>query len=131
MVAARRHMRLPRRLVERVAALLVAVALAACSTTIRDLNLRPEKHYQQKVTVVGYITRMQSVGGETLMELTGDRDSRVLIRAPGRVDVHVGDWVKVTGVFVPDARVAETNIYDVVTAEEISRTGAPWLPDIK
>ena len=111
--------------------LLVAVALAACSTTIRDLNLRPEKHYQQKVTVVGYITRMQSVGGETLMEVTGDRDSRVLIRAPGRVDVHVGDWVKVTGVFVPDARVAETNIYDVVTAEEISKTGAPWLPDIR
>ena len=111
--------------------LLVAVALAACSTTIRDLNLRPEKHYQQKVTVVGYITRMQSVGGETLMELTGDRDSRVLIRAPGLVDVHVGDWVKVTGVFVPDARVAETNIYDVLTAEEISKTGGPWLPDIK
>ena len=78
-------MRLPRRLIERGAALLVAVALAACSTTIRDLNLRPEKHYQQKVT----------------------------------------------GVFVPDARVAETNIYDVVTAEEISRTGAPWFPDVK
>src|SRR5262249_61918633 len=65
-VAARRHMRLPRRLVERGAVLLVAVALAACSTNIRDLNLRPEKHYQQKVTVVGYITRMQSVGSETL-----------------------------------------------------------------
>ena len=85
MVAARRHMRLPRRLVERVAALLVAVALAACSTTIRDLNLRPERHYQQKVT----------------------------------------------GVFVPDARVADTNIYDVLTAEEIAKTGAPWLPDLK
>jgi len=124
-------MRLPRRLVERVAALLVVGALAACATTIRDLNLRPDRHYQQKVTVTARVTRMQSVGGETLMELTGDRDSRVLIRAPGRVDVHVGDWVKVTGVFVPDARVAETNIYDVVTAEEISKTGAPWLPDIR
>jgi hypothetical protein len=131
MVAARRHMRLPRRLVERVAALLVAVALAACSTTIRDLNLRPERHYQQKVTVVGHITRMQSAGGETLMEVTGDRDSRLLVRAPGQVAVAVGDWVKVTGVFVPDARVADTNIYDVLTAEEISKTGAPWLPDLK
>jgi hypothetical protein len=130
-VAARRHMQLPRRLVERVAALLAAVALAACSTAIRDLNLRPERHYQQKVSVVGQVTRMQSVGGDTLIEVTGDRDSRVLIRASGPVAVTVGDWVKVTGVFVPDARVADTNIYDVITAQEISKTGAPWLPNIR
>jgi len=124
-------MRLPRRLGEHVAALLVAVALAACSTTIRDLNLRPERYYQQKVTVVGHITRMQSVGEETLFEVTGERDSRSLVRAPGRVAVGVGDWVKVTGVFVPDARVADTNIYDVITAEEISKTGSPWFPAIR
>jgi hypothetical protein len=123
-------MRLPRRLVERVAALLVATALTACATTVRDLNLRPDRHYQQKVTVTARVTRMQTVGDETLLEIADVRDSRVLVRAPGRVDVSVGDWVKVTGVFVPDARLADTNIYDVITAEEISRTRAPWLPEL-
>jgi hypothetical protein len=120
-------MRLPRRLVARVAALLVTMALAACATTVRDLNLRPDRHYQQKVTVTARVTRMQSVGDETLIEIADVSDSRVLVRAPGRVDVSVGDWVKVTGVFVPDARLADTNIYDVIAAEEISRTRAPWL----
>ena len=127
MVAARRHMRLPRRLVERVAALLIVGALAACGATIRDLNLRPDRHYQQKVTVTGRVTRMQSVGDDTLIEAVDTRDSRVLVRAPGRVDVSVGDWVQVTGVFVPEARVADTSVYDVITAEDISRTSAPWF----
>ncbi len=120
-------MRLPRRLVERVAALLIVGTLAACAPSIRDLNLRPERHYQEKVTVTARVTRMQSVGDETLLEVVDTHDSRLLVRAPGRVDVSVGDWVKVTGVFVPEARLADTSIYDVISAEDISRASAPWF----
>lgn len=112
-------------------ALLSAVMLAACSSTnIRDLNLRPDKHYEQKLTVTGRVMRMQAVGGDTLIEIADPRDSRVLVRASHPVDATVGDWVKVTGVLVPEARVGDTVLYDVLTAEDISPTGSPWFPDL-
>ena len=83
-------------------ALLSAVMLAACSSTnIRDLNLRPDKHYEQKLTVTGRVMRMQAVGGDTLLEIADPRDSRVLVRASHPVDATVGDWVKVTGCSFP------------------------------
>jgi hypothetical protein len=111
--------------------LLSAVMLAACSSTnIRDLNLRPDKHYEQKLTVSGRVMRMQAVGDDTLLEIADPRDSRVLVRASHPVDATVGDWVKVTGVLVPEARVGDTVLYDVLTAEDISHTGSPWFPDL-
>jgi hypothetical protein len=114
-----------------VAALLLsAAALAGCSTNIRDLNLRPDRHYQEKLSVVGRVMRLQAVGGETLLEIADRRENRVLVRSTKPVDVGVGDWVKVTGVLVPEARLADTTVYDVLTAEDISRTRAPWLPEI-
>jgi len=129
MVAARRDMRLRRRFFGRVA-ILSAVALAACSTSIRDLNLRPDKHYQQKLTVTGRVMRTQVVEDDTLLEIADSRDSRVLVRSSRPVDATVGDWVKVTGVLVPEARVGDQVVYDVLTAEEISRTGGPWFPEL-
>jgi hypothetical protein len=54
----------------------------------------------------------------------------VLVRAAHPVDARVGDWVKVTGVLVPEARVGDTVLYDVLTAEDISHTGSPWFPDL-
>src|SRR5262249_12237973 len=63
MVAARRDMRLRRRFLGLVAALLAVAPLAGCGTSIHELNLRPEKHYQQKLEVVGRVMRLQSLGG--------------------------------------------------------------------
>jgi hypothetical protein len=123
-------MRLRRRLPGLVAALCSVVALAACSTQIHDLNLRPEKHYQQKLSVVGRVMRLQVIGGDTLLEIADQRDSRLLVRVGKPVDVRVGDWVKVTGVLVPDARVGDTAVYDVLVAEDVSATRGPWLPEI-
>jgi hypothetical protein len=122
-------MRLRRRFFGRVA-LLSAVALAACATSIRDLNLRPDKHYQQKLTVTGRIMRTQVVEDDTLLEIADPQDSRVLVRSSRPVDATVGDWVKVTGVLVPEARVGDQVVYDVLTAEDISRTGSPWFPNL-
>jgi hypothetical protein len=122
-------MRLRRRFLGRVA-LLSAVLLAACGTSIRDLNLRPDKHYQQKLTVSGRVMRMQAVGEDTLLEIADPHDSRVLVRASHPVDATVGDWIKVTGVLVPEARVGDTVLYDVLTAEDISHTGSPWFANL-
>jgi hypothetical protein len=123
-------MRLRRRFFGRVA-LLSVVALAACfNPTIRDLNLRPDKHYQEKLSVTGRIMRTQTVGEDTLFEIADTRDSRVLVRSSRPIDATVGDWVKVTGVLVPEARVGDTVLYDVLTAEEVSRTGSPWFPNL-
>jgi hypothetical protein len=38
--------------------------------------------------------------------------------------------VKVEGVLVPEARVADVVLYDVVTAERIRRTREPRLPNL-
>jgi hypothetical protein len=121
-----RHRRVP----ALVAALLSVAALTGCTTSIRDLNLRPEKHYQQKLSVVGHVMRLQYVGDETLLEIADQRDSRLLVRVSRPLDVSVGDWVKVVGVLVPDARVGDTTLYDVLVAEEVSETRGPWLPRI-
>lgn len=128
MVAARRDMR--RRFPGLVAALLSVAALAGCSTKIRDLNLRPDRHYQERLSVTGRVMRLQAVGGETLMEIADRGENRLLVRISKPVDVSVGDWVKVTGVLVPEARLADTAVYDVLTAEDVSRTRGPWLPEI-
>ena len=113
------------------ALVLMVLALAACfNPTIRDLNLRPDKHYQEKLSVTGRIMRTQTVGEDTLFEIADTRDSRVLVRSSRPIDATVGDWVKVTGVLVPEARVGDTVLYDVLTAEEVSRTGSPWFPNL-
>jgi hypothetical protein len=123
-------MRLRRRFFGRVA-LLSVVALVGCwNPTIRDLNLRPDKHYQEKLSVTGRIMRTQTVGEDTLFEIADTRDSRVLVRSSRPIDATVGDWVKVTGVLVPEARVGDTVLYDVLTAEDVSRTGSPWFPNL-
>jgi hypothetical protein len=131
MVAARRDMR--RRILGRVA-LLPAVALVGCwspfAPTIRDLNLRPEKHYQEKVSITGRLMRTQDVAGDTLLEIADQRDSRILVRVSRPVDASIGDWIRVTGVYVPEAQVGDTVLYDVLIAEDVSRSSAPWIPDM-
>jgi hypothetical protein len=123
-------MRLWQRFPGLMAAGLCAVLLAACSTGIRSLNLRPELYYQQKITVHGRVMRMQVLAGDTLLEVADRAENRLLVRTTTPGSVSVGDWVKVTGVLVPEARVADTAVYDVLTAEEISVTRGPWLPEI-
>ncbi len=123
-------MRLRRRFPGLVAALCSVAVLAACAPNIHDLNLRPEKFYQQKLTIEGRVMRFQVVGDETLLEIADQRDSRVLVRVGRPASVSVGDWIKVTGVLVPDARVGDTTVYDVLMAEDISPTRGPWIPEI-
>jgi len=130
MVAAPRVMRLRQRFPRLVAAVLSLATLAACATNIRDLNLRPDKHYQQKLSVVGRIMRLQSVDGDTLVEIADRRENRLLVRTTQPMGATVGDWVKVTGVLVPESRVGDTTVYDLLVAEDISPSRGPWLPDI-
>ena len=122
-------MRLRQRFPGLVAALCSLAMLTACATEIRDLNLRPDKHYQQKLSIVGRILRVQSVGGDTLVEVADRKENRVLVRAGKPLDAGVGDWVEVTGVLVPEAMVGDTTLYDVLIAEDITPHRAPWIPD--
>lgn len=111
-------------------AALVSVALVACSPSIGELNLRPELHYQQTVKIAGEITRMQKVGGDTVLELADARENRILVRVTGPTSVAIGEWVKVEGILVPEARVGDRTIYDVVVAEDVSDSSAPWFPNL-
>jgi hypothetical protein len=110
-------------------AALFAFALAACGTTVSSINARPDKYYQQRVDLDGRIERRQDLPGEILLEIADKRGGRILVRAAAPVDAVVGDWVNVEGILVPEARVADRVLYDVVTADSVSRTHAPRIPD--
>ena len=113
----------------RVVPVLLAVALgiasAGCSVTVADINARPDKYYQHKVDFTGRLTRRQDLPAETLLEIADARGSRILVRAPAGVEVLTGQWVRVRGILVPEARVGDATLYDVVTAEKVTRAREP------
>lgn len=130
MLAAQGRMRFRGRGRVALGATLMSIVLAACSPTIGDLNLRPEKHYQETVKFKGQVTRMQMAGGDTILEVADPREDRILVRVTGAAEVGVSDWVKVSGILVPEARIGDRTLYDVVIAEDVSTTGAPWFPNL-
>lgn len=113
-----------------MAVCVLGTMLAGCSPSIGDLNLRPERHYQEKITLKGRIVRRQAAAGETVLELADERESRVLVVVKGPVDTPTGEWVSVTGVLVPETRVSGQSLYDVVVAEDLSGARAPLLPNL-
>jgi len=110
------------------AVLLVALVAAACNPSVGQLNLRPEKYYQDTVKVKARVARIQRLDGDTLLELEDQRHHRLLARVTGDFEVAVDHWVKAKGVFVHDLRVGGTVFYDVLAVDDISTTGSPWLP---
>jgi hypothetical protein len=107
-----------------------AASLLACGPGIADLNARPGKYYQQKLSVTGRIARTQAVGSDTLLELADSRHRRVLVRVTGPLAFKSGDWVEVTGVLVPEARVGDKVLYDVLVAEELENGRRPRLREL-
>lgn len=108
--------------------LVALVAAAACNPSVGQLNLRPEKYYQDTVKVKARVARIQRLDGDTLLELEDQRHHRLLARVTGDFEVAVDHWVKAKGVFVHDLRVGGTVFYDVLAVDSISTTGSPWLP---
>jgi hypothetical protein len=117
----------------RPAALLLALScaliVAACDKSISDINLRPDRHYQKTVRFIGQVSRFERLSGETLLELVGQRGGRILVKTTEPIEVEAGDWVSVKGLLVPEARVGDAVLYDVVVAEHVSRRGPPRIPD--
>ena len=111
-----------------VAALLLASACGFFDPSLGQLNLRPDKYYQDTIKVKARVARIQQVDGDTLLELEDQRHHRLLARVTGAFEVGIDDWVKAKGVFVPDLRVGGAILYDVLAVEDISTTGSPWLP---
>jgi hypothetical protein len=123
-------MRLPKWALVAVGSVALAAALAACNNTIGDLNLRPENHYEEKVSFKGRIVRRETVGSETLLEVADEREARILVHVKGPVSEEIDEWVKIEGVLVPEARVGSQVLYDVVVADDVSSTRAPLLPNL-
>lgn len=107
----------------------LSAGLAGCGATISGMNERPDRHYQETVTLTGRVTRAQRLAGVTLLEVTDRKGARILVRAENPVEAQVGDWVRVRGIFVPEAKVEDVTLYDVITAEKVERTSAPRIPD--
>ena len=120
----------PMRIGSVVLASALAVTLAACAPSISGINARPDKYYEHKVSFRGRIQRIQFLAHETLLEIADERGSRILVRSAAPVEAEAGDWVRVEGVLVPEARIEDVVLYDVVTAEEVERTRAPRFIDL-
>lgn len=99
--------------------------LGACAPTITTINARPEKYYQKKVSFRGQIARTQVLPGETLLEVADAHGARILVRAKEPVEEAPGDWVRVDGLLVPETRVGDRVLYDVVDADRVRRSRAP------
>ena len=115
--------------------LALSVAVAGCGGSIfgagiSELNSRPTKYYQQSVSFKARISRIQSLEGETLLEVADAQEHRIFVRAPGPVDVGVDEWVKIEGTLVPEARVGGKIVYDIVMADSISSTRAPLFRNL-
>lgn len=106
-----------------------ALLVAACGQTITDINLRPDRHYQKSVRFIGQVSRFERLPGEMLLELVGQRGGRILVKSTEGIEVQAGDWVSVKGLLVPEARVGDAVLYDVVVAEHVSPRGPPRIPD--
>jgi hypothetical protein len=106
-------------------AVAAAVLVVGCAPGIGELNARPDHYYQKKLTFTGRIARTQDFAEEKLLEIADARDHRILVRVTGPIEATTGDWVKVTGVLVQEARVGGSSVYDVVVAEEIKPTRPP------
>ena len=126
MVPARCRMRPGARLV----AIALVTLLSACGTNISGINARPDKYYEHKVSFVGRIQRMQFLAHETLLELADARGGRIIVKSAEPVEAVVSDWVEVTGVLVPEMRIEDVVVYDVIAAEKIRRTRAPRFRDL-
>jgi hypothetical protein len=118
----------------RLAGLVVAVVatslLAGCRLSVSDVNQRPGKYYQDSVTLRGQVMRMQNLTGETLLEIADARGARILVQVKGSFEHATGDWIKVRGILVPEARVGDQVLYDVVVAEDIGGAGRPWFTNL-
>lgn len=109
---------------------LLAAALVACGPTVSGINQRPAKFYQKQVAFTARVARLQALPDETLLEVEDTHGSRILVRVAGKAEVATGDWVRVHGIFVPEARVGGRVLYDVVQAEKVSRRRAPRLRNL-
>jgi hypothetical protein len=113
-----------------LSASLLALAVAGCAPSISGINARPDKYYEHKVKFRGRIERTQYLAHEALLEVSDTHGGRIIVRVAEAVDVQTGDWVKIEGVLVPEARVEDVVLYDVVAAEKVSRTRAPRFVDL-
>ena len=104
--------------------------LTACGATISEVNQRPSKYYQKQVDVSGRIVRMQTCDHSSLLEVEDARGGRVLARASGEREGATGDWVRVKGIFVPEMRVEDRVLYDVVEAESVTKRREPRFKDL-
>jgi hypothetical protein len=118
------------RLLRILVVLLAAGAVAGCGVSVSDLNARPTKYYQETVRFTGQIVRMQPLSGETLLEIEDAHGSRILVQTTEELDKTTGDWVRVKGILVPEARVGGRTLYDIVLAEDIGGASRPRLRNL-
>jgi hypothetical protein len=118
------------RLIRSLVACALVVGLSACGPSISAVNARPQKYYQKKLELRGQIMRTQQLPGEVLLEIADARGARILVHATPPLEVATGDWVSAKGLLVPEARVGDQVLYDVLMADRIRRTHPPRLRNL-
>src|SRR5215470_18082771 len=115
----------------RFAAIVVlGLALGGCSVNITDLNAKPTKYYQETVSIRGRVSRIQRLTNEVVFELADAQEHRILVHTTAPFEMETDDWVEVKGIFVPEARIGDKIVYDLLQAEEVSHARAPLLRNL-
>ena len=115
--------------------LALSLAVSGCGASIfspgiSELNSKPNKFYQQSVSFKARISRIQSLEGETLLEVADAQEHRIFVRAPGSIEAGVDEWVKIEGTLVPEARVGGKLVYAIVMADSVTPARAPLLRNL-
>jgi hypothetical protein len=104
------------------------IALAACGPSVVALTERPQLHYEEKVTVVGRVSRKEVLGDDALLELADAQERRILARVAAKDAPPLEQWVKVRGVFTAELRVGDRVVYDAIAVERVKKHRRPWFP---
>ncbi len=100
------------------------------SQTISEINGRPDKFYDHKVEFTGRITRTQLLPDVTLLEVVDPRGARIIVRSPEAPEPGIDDWVRVTGVLVPESKVGDATLYDVVVLDSLKKVRPPRFMNV-
>lgn len=111
-------------------ALSLTIATTGCGPSIMVLTEKPQLHYEEQVKIVGRVSRKETVGEHTLLELADSDERRILARVATKDAPPLEQWVQVKGVFTAELRVGDRVVYDAIAVERIKNHRAPWFPNL-
>jgi hypothetical protein len=105
---------------------IASLVLAGCSSSISNVNGKPDQYYGKVLSFygrIGEIVVASDTGGAEVFHLVSKDGHRIIVVALPAVPCRVGDRVYVRGEFIRERTLGGRNYYDVVSATTIRKAG--------